>query len=273
MAKAYNPSVKDLLLSHKEMNDKYQQLHEEKYDYPYTYQIKSSNSSQILYFLGVHHVYDPTHPQIHKIKRLWIKFLKDTDKNNCIVLTEGGIRPVEESEEKAILKHGEAGLLAFLSNREDIPNISPEPDEKFEIKELEKQFSKEEIEYAYFARTVLQWNKLKEKPEFNTYIQRYLDRDKLVSGWKDFDFSVANLIAIHDKKYNHKFDPVKCEQCVYSMSNPAQNPVSSSSGHIRDEYIVKEIINLWEKGKSIFIVYGSGHAIVCEKAIKHFLKM
>jgi len=273
MTKSNNPSIKDLLLSHEEMNDKYQKLHETKYDYPYIYCINSSTNSQTLCFLGTHHIYDPYHPQIGKIKKSWFKFLKKKiDKNNCIVLTEGGIRPIESSEKDAILKHGEAGLMSFLSHKACIRNISPEPDEKFEIKELEKQFSKEQIEYYYFARTVLQWNKLKVKPEFNSYIRRYLDRDKLITGWENFDFSVSNLISIHNKRHDHDFDPTECERCVYKFSNPSQNPVASASSHIRDEHIVNEIIKLWEAGKSIFIVYGSGHAIVCQKAIKYFLK-
>jgi len=33
-------------------------------------------------------------------------------------------------------------------------------------------------------------------------------------------------------------------------------------------YLVKEIIKLWNEGKNLFIVYGSGHAIVQEKALR-----
>lgn len=261
--------IRNLLLTHQQMSEKYAELDKKNFQYPYFYKILKDN--QILFFVGPHHTFKRDH-QIDKLDEYWSEFISETKKNNCAVMIEGGIRPIETSPDLALQKHGEPGHIAFLASREGIPVYSPEPDERLEILELLKNFSKEEIEYYRFARMVLQWNKLSPKPDFNKYIQLgHLDKDKAKLGWDDFDFSVTNLIGIHNKKYDHLFDSEKCERCVYNSSNPSSNPVSDASGIIRDENIVSETKRFWDEGYSLFIVYGSGHAIVCESALKKLL--
>ncbi len=98
-----------------------------------------------------------------------------------------------------------------------------------------------------------------------------MQRDQENSGWEDFNFSIDHMIAIHNKKYNHEFDPIVCKECCYKMSNPSLNPVSSESSLIRDEHIVLEIKKNWDQGKSLFVIYGSGHAIVQEPALRKLL--
>ena len=169
---------------------------------------------------------------------------------------------------EAIKKHGEQGLLTLLADQEGIEKISPEPDEVLEIKELVKHFSKEDIEYYYFARVVAQWNRLIDKPDFEEYLNRYLTRDGKNSGWTDFEFTIENMAKIHDKTHDHKFDSENY-QCFYRDSAPNVNPVADYP--FRDEHILNEILKYWKQGKSIFVVFGSGHAIVLEKALNTLL--
>lgn len=62
---------------------------------------------------------------------------------------------------------------------------------------------------------------------------------------------------------------VEKKKLLYSLSDPYSNPVSASSSVFRDVSIFAAIQKYWAQGKDIFIVYGSGHAIVLEKALQN----
>ena len=247
------------------MDQKYQELNRLKYVFPYSYKISKNN--QHLYVLGVQHTFDPKNHQLKTVKKYWDEFLKETKKKNCIVLVEGGKRPNIDDIDEAVRKHAEGGFIANLATKENIETYSPEPDEKYEVNQLVKKFSKEEIMYYYFARTVAQWHRLMQKPNIKEYIEGFMKRDKEITGWNDFDFSFENFIKLHDKFHDHPFDPDNYK-CFYDDSNPSYSKVSAGSSLVRDKHILSEIKKLWRKGKNIFIVYGSGHAIKLEKALK-----
>ena len=260
--------IEKLLLTPKEMNEVYQKLHKQKFKYPYFYKIVKGN--QQLYFLGPHHIFNPKDSQVKTIKDWWNVFLGVTKKKNCIVLVEGGLRPVLKSEKVAIEKHGEPGLMTLLANKENIEVVSPEPDETKEANSISKKFGKEKIIYYYFARQVAQWHSYLERPDFEKYTERLLKEYKNILNWKGFDFSLNHMIQLHDKFHNHKFDKENYD-CFYNDSNPINSEVSAASSGYRNTYIVKEILMLWNNGRNIFIGYGSGHAITLEPALKILL--
>lgn len=236
---------------------------------PYFYKI--TNNKQWLYFVGAKHTYDPDNFQIPVILKLWKEFSHKTNDKNCIALVEGGKPPVPRSLDEGIKKYNGSGLLVYLAEKEDIESISPEPGWINEIEELLKEFTKEEIMYHDFARTMAQWNRLKEKPDHKDYVKHYMDRNKKKLGWKDFDFSFDNFVRIHDENHDHKFDKENFD-CFNKDSSPFHSPLSAASNKIRDTFMVEKIIKLWEEGKNIFTIYGSGHAITQEPALKKLLK-
>lgn len=259
----------DLLLTTQEMDEKYKSLHREGFIYPYFYQISQSN--QILYFIGPHHTYDPEDPQIETIKRYWNDFLKVTMKQSCITLTEGGKRRVAKSEREAVLNDAEAGLVTYLCAKESIENISPEPDCNDEINELLKTYTKEEIALYDFVRVIAQWNRLKEKPDVENYIQTFSKKYFERLQWNDFNFSTKNLISLFKINYKVPFEPNNYE-VFHMLSSPQQSKVAEASSRIRDTFILETIRNLWKQSKNIFVVYGSAHAITLEPALKKLLQ-
>ncbi len=259
-----------LLLTHIEEYERYKQLGEKKVS-PYFYKIIKSN--QFLSYIGSKHTFNPNDTQLKVIKKYWNEFLDETKEKNCVVLVEGGDRPInsDDIEGSLIRKEGESSFIAYLAYKSKIKYYSPEPDRKEEIKEMLKVFNREDIIYYYIARVVLQWNKLNPKPDFVEYISRYFKRYKEITGWKDFDFSMENFIRLHNERHKHKFNE-RDEKCFYHDSNPFTSEVCRMCGNIRDEHILNEILKLWEKGKNIFIIFGSGHAIKQERALRSILK-
>lgn len=145
----------------------YEEYKKFKHSTPYAFSIPCGTN--ILYYFGERHSYDPAHEEWVAEKIFWQQFLKATQEHKRIVFVEGGKRPVGESEEKSISTDGGMGFITYLAHQADIDTYCPEPNRSYERQELLRQFSKEESQYYYFARVVGQWNRKQEpKPNFES---------------------------------------------------------------------------------------------------------
>lgn len=224
---------------------------------------------QYIFCFGAVHVYNPNHRQFLAIEKFWKTFLTLTKKQKRIVFVEGGKRPLARTKRGAIENGGEGDFMLWLAEKAGVTVDSPEPLQYEEYRELEKQFSREEIELYYFTRHAYQWNRFSKKPPFADYINGFLKQDTRQSRSKKFDFSLENMKTIFRKKLGRSFKP-NDKTFFYSIINPHYtktviNKVSKVSGEIRDDYIAKNIIRQWNSGKSIFSVYGNGHIPALKK--------
>lgn len=258
-------SIRGYLLTPSQMADKYHQLNETNFEFPYFFKISKTN--QMLFFIGFQHSYDPLDAQFVHLEKYWNDFLNLTSKHNCLVLNEGGKRRSESNKQLAIQSGGESSYITYLAEAAGVAFESPEPDPKNEAQLLLKKFAQSDIANYYFARTVNQWQRLNPRPNASEYLQRFLNAYKKELYWTDFNFSLEHLSAIHTQVHDHKFDSSTCIKCIKSDSNPIENPVSAESSAIRDEHITEQILNYWDQGQSIFAVFGSGHAITIEPAL------
>jgi hypothetical protein len=271
MANELNKKIEKLLLPNEKMLKIYDRLHKENFKFPYFFEI--IKNGQILYFLGVNHTTDPKSDQVSETKDYWQKFLSETKKVNCVSLLEGGLRPIVKDEAEAVYKYGEPGLVVHLANKDGIRFESPDTDEGWEIKKLNEAFPRDEVIYYYFARSLdsyfrFQTDKNQKRLEKN--LDYFFEKYKKVTGWTDFDFSLDNFVKIHDGLHDHKFS-FKNSKCFEDDSHPGKNKIAAESSKIRNIYLASEIINAWRGGKNLFIVFGSGHAIVLEQALKELL--
>jgi hypothetical protein len=238
--------------------------------FPYFFSLKSN--SNVLFYLGVRHSWDPAHQQFNVIKERWMEFLKIA-KHPFVVVESRGWK-IHNTEMEAILRGGEIDFMAYLSHQSNVPIFCFEPERGKEMNALLKQFSKEQIEYYYFARIVAQWHRLTQKPDINSYLLPFLKRDKKVSGWNDFEFSIENIKKIHQQLFKTKLDFNDIE-FFNKIENPTRedNPLKNivrASGKYRDQTIIDGIKNTWHKGYDLFIVYGEGHARSHEKILHEY---
>lgn len=264
-----------LMLTHKEMDAKYAELAEQGSIHPYIY--KLGNSHQYLCFFGVQHSYDPQDEQFGQLKAAWSQWLKQTDSSKRIILTEGGKRPLSKSETVAIQENGEAGLATYLAHKSGVKVESPEPDRKQEADHLANQFDRDKAMYYYFARQVPQWFSINQQRgvSFDEYFDNFFKRHRQSIRWNNYDFSIEHIKTLHKQYTGKEFEVPESRQDhsdLYEQYNPASNDVSSASSHYRDKYILGRTKELWDNGQSIFIVYGSGHAIVMEPALRALIE-
>lgn len=240
------------------------------------YLLSLASGTNFLYYFGERHSFDPNDEQWVQDKKFWQEFLEKTQNTKRIVFVEGGKRPQEVTEEESIIKHGGMGLATFLAHQENINTYSPEPDGKYERNELEKEFSREEIQYYYFARVVHQWGRIRNpKPNFDEYILPFLENDKSESEWLDFNFSLEAMKDIHTALFQSNFDERDTE-FFHSIASPVVlksviNKVSRMSGSIRDEHIVGKIKEYISNGYSIFAQYGCSHVVIQEPLLREIL--
>ena len=231
-----------------------------------------NNKEALLFYLGVQHSWDPTNPQFNFIKTKWDEFLSKA--KNPSVVVESHNWKVYDTENDAITRGGEIDFMVYLCHQKNIAILCFEPDRGSEMNALLKQFSKEQIEYYYFARTVSQWHRLKQKPDMGPYLLRFLERDKEVSGWDDFTFSIEQMKKIHQQLFKTELDFDDIE-FFKKIENPTREDNSlknivRASGKYREQAVIEGIKNTWDQDRDLFVVYGRGHALNHEKILRNY---
>lgn len=237
---------------------------------PYFFEIEKQG--RLLYYFGSNHSFDPDNKQYHLLENYWEEFCRKTKSLNSLVLVEGGIRPVAENAKEAISKGSEANFITYLAAKKNYDRDTADTSRAVETQNLLTKYTKEQIQYYYFARVVYQWGNMLERPNFDEYINSFLYGDEQESGWKDFDFSLENMKKIHKSLFTGNFNE-KHFEFFGSIVNPLYNTTvvnsfSQDQGCERDVLIVKKILDSWNEGKNLFIVFGHTHAVMQEPALK-----
>jgi len=257
-----------LFRSYDEMDKIYQQLHAKgAVNRPYL--VKLQNPSQTLTFFGCRHSNDIHDPQNGEIEKEWHEFIKH-DNPQKVAFCEGGLRQLESDKETAILKYSEPGLLTWLTHKSNIPIISPEPDETKEIQYLVSEgFLVPQIMTYYFGRQMYQWLKRDHKnhADWRPYADRNIKSYAKLQPLSAEKLGLKKVLSMYQEVTGAPFNN-NDEKLLYSLSDPTSNPVSAASGVFRDISLFTAIKADWEANKDVFALYGSGHAIVLEKAIK-----
>lgn len=259
---------KYLLMSY----EQYQQL--EKTPIPYLYTIR--NGDQHLYYFGAQHSFDPSHHQFAILKKFFNDFLTSTQKQERLVLIEGGV-PTEcaISETEAIVKGGEAQCTHYYAKNANVSISSPELKSQELVNKLLGKYSLDLVAYYFFARTCVQYFRLNRDQEFDSYINIFLNKNlEALAGPYLLPNSKLNLI--HEELFQNVLNSNDVA-FFQKITNPngldtVINEVTRYSSILRDEAVLFEIKKEWHAGKSLFITFGATHAIMQEPAIRFITK-
>jgi hypothetical protein len=253
-------------LTHEEMSTVYSQRAQQGKSAE-LYTLDFEDNLQRLVFCGSRHTNDPDDKQFGEIEELWNTFL--TLPGNKIAFCEGNIRPIEaKSREEAIRVHGVAVFLFWLARLVKVELVSPEPDKNLEVRALVKEFGPEKTILYYFDRQMYQWARIGFRHHGNVreYILSFLDRFP-TEELKGLEVSPNILYDIFRRETGKTFSFLEI-QTMYELMAPGRNEIASASSLFRNESIFHAITRYKNDNYSIFVVYGSGHAIVLEPALK-----
>lgn len=254
------------LLTNEQMYSKYKELENNTTAIPYFY--KLNKNGNVLYFLGTAHSNDPEDTQFKEIKLQWETFLKETtnSENPKLVLVEGLLPETPQNEISAITEYNEPGYATYLAIKENIAVTTTEPPEDLEINELLSRHTKDKVALYYFLNITYQWINFNSEESLEDYTSKYLGYYFYKPEWEGFDFSIDHLKELYKNKFNKEIGK-EDKAIIYEFVKPTDTNISGESSDIRDTHILNTILEYW-KENNLFIVYGSGHAIRLEKALK-----
>lgn len=126
-----------------------------------------------------------------------------------------------------------------------------------------------------FLRDVDNFQKQTEsKPDFEKSFHAWGQKQKQREMFKDVDISTERLRRLYEEIIGKKFDENESQNYLINPNNTGTiiNEISQKHSDLRELVIVSEIERYWKEGKSIFVVFGSGHLIIQRPALEKILK-
>lgn len=254
-------------------DEEYQQHFFQK-DFPTPYIYKLQSDGQLLVYFGVRHSRNPDDEQWNKLKSCWADFLQHSNSRRIILLEGDGPTDVKGDWADVIKKRGEVGALLILSHDSGSEIAHADPPINQEAQELAKKFEPDLVAYYIFARSAGAWLRGGTMGTFDEVLAKAASvTSRRIPGAPD---SVPAYSAIHERVFNHPLDESQ-EEVIIRASAPVYhdsvvNDIARASSRFRNEHIVSEIELYWKDGYSIFLLFGSAHAVIQESALRDMVE-
>jgi hypothetical protein len=229
---------------------------------PYIFTIESSKRGKVV-AVGVEHMNDQTNSQFDSISHFW-ELNKPT-----VALVEGRLGFYIKWLHNPIERFGESGLTAELAKKDRVDLYTWEPTREDEIELLIKQYSAQKLAMFYSLRpffgTPPQYRSSNPEENLQDLIDERTNKKHLkntLTSWKDIDSIWKADFPNKDwRTFNSGYGYPGYLHDIWNSSNLA-----------RDEHMINIIIELVNKGETVFITMGSSHAPRIEESLKKALK-
>lgn len=241
---------------------------------PYIYKIEADGKN--LVYFGAQHSLDPGHRQNELICKEWENFIAKSAPGKRMVVAEAYAGGPFIDTVHAVMERGESGLISYLAGKENMEVVVPGLGKQEQMRACEKYFERDMILYHHALQVALQRNRMMKKPPFDQFIEKFLTRDKEGTGWSDVDFTFEHVKAVHERLFGTPFNEDD-KEFFSKMTDPSQshgitNEISRRQNDMREIVIVETILRMWDEGNSVFVVMGSGHAVIEEPALRALLQ-
>lgn len=223
---------------------------------PYVLELECG-PSRLLYY-GAFHSVDLKHPQFRDIERRWIDFKPD------VALCEGGLWPLEDSQEEAIRLYGEQGLLRFLANKDRVSLRCLDATLIQQARFLSLKYTPLQIKVFFVLRqTVIErmrgWDATDPKP-----IQDLLDKLKQWPHLASYPGSLVEVV----REARLIFPELDAWERTpgYFFTLPDQGKflpeMFQAVNQFRDQQMLREVLGELEKGRRVFALVGRSHVAI-----------
>ncbi len=233
---------------------------------PLTFEIEKEG--QLLFYFGANHSHDPENYQYPVLREYWNRFLETTINKERLILVEDTQRSIQIDEVTAIKCGAEGDFVSFLGAQTNIKNISPD----ITLEKLAKKFPEipeEEVLLYRFLDVVNAFQRHHLSSPFEDVVNNWCEDKKQ----KGFDVSLDKLKDLYKNILGKEFD---LKDAMNNLVNPNNtgtriNEIARLLSDAREVNIVSEIEKYWKEGKSLFVVFGSGHLVVQRPALEKLL--
>jgi len=248
-----------------------------------THDFTLQSATKRLTFFGALHVFDPAHQSLRRLEALYKESKPD------VLLIEGtySLSPTKDwrsyqkhiewirahSRDGLITEYGEAGAAMALVE----PGTAiycPEPDFALELRYVESLgYSRDSMFLYYHLRIVYQYLQTDRTKNVVEYVEPHIADFANCTKWQGYDYSFSRFSELvedwfdtslkdlmHDDK---QFDLVSTfSPYTEEPERKETNDVSLKSMQHRDDAIKNWILHFLNMRRSVFVVYGRGHADV-----------
>jgi len=221
----------------------------------------------LLYF-GAEHSVDPSHPQFTEMESRWRDFRPTR------AFSEGGVWPLENSREQAIIRHGEPGFVRFLAARDGIPVQSLEPARQAEVGWLLQKFLPEQVKLFYVLRQVDQHRRHKSSEAIENYTSKQLASFAEIKGLEGPPNTVEELQASSARLLPELGDwrQVPAEWFVPTRTDKFTNRINREASDFRNRHMVNLLAEQARGGERVFAVVGFSHVVMQEPVLRAALQ-
>ncbi|MBF8295517.1 MAG: hypothetical protein HW389_2062 [Bacteroidetes bacterium] len=225
---------------------------------PYLVRIKNDRGSVLLF--GAEHTKKSDDPQVVQIRSEWSAF-KPT-----VALVEGRLGFLFRWFSDPVEQYGESGGVLDLAKKDGIPVFSWEPPMEKEVEWMLQKYPARRVALLYVLRPYVS-NLRHGKPENpDSYVEEYREKRTQYNG---LEGTLPSMQAI-DSIWRADFSAFKdWRETSDEYGWPGYlGDLASSSNAFRDEHFARVIIDLVNKGHSVFAVSGSSHAVKLDAALQ-----
>lgn len=229
---------------------------------PYIYQLGGKKKGEV-YILGIEHSKDPKNPQFDSVDYWWDKA------NPTAVLVEGRLGFLFSGLQDPVKTLGEQAYAACLAKKHRTGLYTWEPDKEGQVQLMVEKYGAKKVALFFSLRPYFS-NFRFGKPEYpeqkmDEYIKSRTDHPEirgLIKNWEEVD-SIWKADFPNEKNWRDYSDE-------WGWPEGYLSEIASYSNMLRDIHLCNSIIDLAEKGETVFATMGSSHAVRIQGALQSY---
>jgi len=221
--------------------------------------LEAGSGGAVLLF-GARHSRDAEDPQIIEIAKRWAEF------EPTLALVEGRLGFLLPGVMDPVAQYGESGAVAALARRSGVPHYTWEPETSAEIAGVVEAVGPD-IASAYFiTRPLLGQRRFGPHEDADSMAEALIaERGR----WPGLDGRIATIEDL-DRIWT---GAVQADQDWREVDDQWGWPgriaeAAAAAGHVRDDHLLRLILDAVSRGERVFAVAGTSHALKLEPVLK-----
>jgi hypothetical protein len=229
--------------------------------HPTPYIVDVSRGESRLLLFGGRHSSDPADPMFDQIEATF------SNLSPALALHEGTPPPTEIERERAIRRHGEAGLVRYLAARAGIATASMDIPLAEEARLLRREIAASDALVFLVVRQLASFNRKTARMDFDGYFGEFFDRiapalDLATIDWPQVEREHLRVLG----------RPLSARQVTAIETDPMYDTlptqrISRLSNRLRDEHMLQRLLDALAEHARVFASVGVTHAVMLEPAL------